>query len=143
LRGRESGNGSYNAYRRSSRFTILIGISNSPEKDAKMSKENGGPDRSITEALAELFALARELEALSRDDLAGLRMGHLVQIERTRMDFARFKEGLELDVSNLRGSLDQTLAGLIEARRIVASTWEPFLSPTATRTSQISAEGEV
>ncbi len=108
-----------------------------------MSKENGGPDRPITEALAELFALARELEALSRDDLAGLRMGHLVQIECTRMDFARFKEGLELEVSNLRGSLDQTLAGLIEARRIVASTWEPFLSPTATRTSQISAEGEV
>jgi hypothetical protein len=102
-----------------------------------MSKENGGRDPP-TEALTELFALARELEALSRDDLAGLRMRQLVQIERTRMDLERFREVLELEVSNLRTSLDQALAGLIEARRITSSTCEPLQFPPQPGPGQIS-----
>ena len=76
-----------------------------------MSKENQGPD-CLTRALAELFALGRELEGLSRDDLAGLRMGQLVHIERTRMDLERFKAVLELEASELRRSLDQALGEL-------------------------------
>jgi hypothetical protein len=97
-----------------------------------MSTKTGKADRPpsrLTEALAELLARAEELEVLSRDGLAGLRMRQLVQIERTRMDFERFREVLELEVSNLRTSVDQALAGLIEARRITSSTREPFQFP--------------
>jgi|GraSoiStandDraft_41_1057321.scaffolds.fasta_scaffold1746874_1 hypothetical protein len=92
-----------------------------------MSKEDGEPNLRLTETLAELFSLARELEGLSRDDLAGLRMRQLVQIERTRMDLKRFKAMLELEASTLRKSLDHALAELIETRRTRSSTCEPFL----------------
>jgi hypothetical protein len=98
-----------------------------------MSKQNGEPDRSlgqITEALVELFARARELEALSPDDLAGVRMRPLVQIERARMDFEHFREMLVLEVSHLRRSLDEALAGVIEARRMVLSTRAAFELPS-------------
>jgi hypothetical protein len=98
-----------------------------------MSKQNGEPDRSlgqVTEALVELFARARELEALSPHDLAGVRMKQLVQIERGRMDFEHFRKMLVLEVSHLRRSLDEALAVAIEARRMVLSTRGAFEFPS-------------
>jgi hypothetical protein len=91
-----------------------------------MSKQNGKLDRSlgqVTEALIELFARARELEALSPDDLAGVRMRQLVQIERARMDFERFREMLVLEATHLHRSLDAALAGVRSAPHGTEHLW--------------------
>src|SRR5260370_41644034 len=98
-----------------------------------MRKQNGEPDRSlrqVIQALVELFARARELEALSPYDLAGVRMKQLVQIERARMDFEHFREMLVLEVSHLRKSLDEAIAGAIEARRMALRAREAFEFPS-------------
>jgi|SRR5208337_1276179 len=83
-----------------------------------MSIQTGTPEcsvSSLTEALAEVFARARELEALHPWDLFGLRMRQLVQIERARMDFEHFRKSLALELTNLQTFLSEALSVVVEA----------------------------
>jgi hypothetical protein len=78
---------------------------------------------SITERLAIVLARGRELESLSAWDMHGrLRMREIVQVNRARMDFERFRKALDLELSNLHTSLSDALSIAMETPGVPSST---------------------
>jgi hypothetical protein len=75
-----------------------------------------GLPSSITERLDELFAQASELQAMLPGDLPRLPLRQLVQINRARMDFERFREVLVSELSNVLWSVTEALSIVDEAR---------------------------
>jgi len=93
---------------------------------------------SVTEALAEVLAHGRELEALSAWDLHGLlRMRQVVQIKRAQMDFEHFRKSLALELTNLHTSLSEALSIVTEAREMTSSTGEGSFQSLAPTTRAI------